>query len=406
MRTRPPTSHDATMQTTEPATRRGLVRRPTNRVIAGVAGGLADATGTHVAWWRLGFGLLALVGGLGVVLYLILWLVLPRADLPRSTAQRVADRFPGMPGWLGVGLLGLGLLLLAAHFWPVDVFRPVLVPPFAREIRDASPGFALAVLLIGLGILLFRGGAERDAIDSPEPGEGPTVLRGDDSTPPPRAQRRARRRRERSMTGWLSFGVSLAAAGIAWLLLASGTVHLSLGQMLALPLALLGVGLLIGTVFGRARWTVLFGLPLIPLVLLASLLPTPITGHYEERRFTIRNAGQVQSSYQQSGGMLRFDFTKLRPNQHPGPISATLGVGSIEVLIPKGMAVDVRGTVGLGGLRFQNRTVYGLGVSNELHLPGPSPVQMTLQLGFGEVDVSVVPAPRRSARRGSGGNDA
>jgi phage shock protein PspC (stress-responsive transcriptional regulator) len=399
-------SHDVAMQTTEPATRRGLVRRPTDRLVAGVAGGLADATGTHVGWWRLGFGLLALVGGLGVALYVILWVVLPRADLPRSTAQRVSDRFPGMPGWVGVGLLGSGLLLLVAHFWPTDLIPPLFIPPFGRQMRNAAPGFAFAVLLIGLGILLFRGSGERDATERPEPTAETSALVDGELPSPPRPPKPARPKRERSVTGWLSSGVALAATGIAWLLLVSGAVHLSLGQMLALPLVVLGLGLLIGTKFGRARWTVLFGLPLIPLVLFASLMPTPITGHYEERRFVVRTAGEAQSSYQQSGGTLTFDFRKLRPGEHPGPIHATLGIGSIEIFLPRGMAADVRGTVGVGGLQLQDHRVYGLGVSDELHLLGPTPIQMTLELGFGEVDVFVMRVPRTPAHGAGGGGNA
>jgi phage shock protein PspC (stress-responsive transcriptional regulator) len=391
--------HDAVMQTTEPATRRGLVRRPTDRLIAGVAGGLAEATGSRATWWRLGFSILALVGGLGVALYLILWVVLPRADRPRSTAQRIADRFPGMPGWVGVGLLGFGLLLLVGHFWPAGMFPRLFVPPFAHEIRDASPGFAFAVLLIGLGILLFRGSGERDAIDTSERTPGASEIVGEALPSLPRSVRPPRLRRERSVTGWLSFGIALAAAGIGWLLVVSGTVHLSLGQMLALPLVVLGVGLLVGTVFGRARWTVLLGLPLIPLVFIASLIPTPITGHYEDRYLTPRNVGQVQSTYQQSGGTLSLDFTRLRRGEHPGPILATLGVGSIEVFLPKGMAVDIRGSVGLGSLRFAGTTVNGLGVSDEFHVSGSSPIQMTLELGFGEVNVYVRASARRPARR-------
>ena len=69
------------------------------------------------------------------------------------------------------------------------------------------------------------------------------------------------------------------------------------------------------------------------------------------------------------------------------------------------MAADVRGTVGLGGLRLQNHDVYGLGVSDELHILGPSPIQMTLELGFGEVDVFVMPVPRKPAHRAGGGGN-
>lgn len=382
------------MQPTAPTTRRGLVRRPTGRLFAGVAGGLADATGTHVAWWRLGFAFLALVGGLGVAIYLILWVVMPRADLPRSGSERIAHRFPGMPGWLGVALLGFGALLLIGHFWPIGVLPPLVVPPFAHRIRDSSPSFAVAVLLIGMGILLFRGNREREALDLPATTVEPTGGTGDLLPPPPRSPRSPRRVRERSVTGWLSFGLALAATGIAWLLLDTGAIHPSPGQMFALPLAILGLGLLVGAFFGRARWTILLGLLLIPLVVVAGIIPTPIIGRYAERTFTVRRAGQVQSTYQQSGGTLVFDFTKLGAGEHPGPIHAVVGFGEIQVLLPKGMTADITGTVGWGSVVTPQTYVNGLGVSGTLHRAGPSPIQLTLEVGFGSVNVYYVSAPQ------------
>lgn len=383
------------MQTTDPTTRRGLVRRPTSRLFAGVAGGLADATGTHVAWWRLGFAFLALVGGLGVAIYLILWVVMPRADLPVSGGERIADRFPGMPGWLGVSLLGFGALLLVGHFWPIGVLPPLVVPPFARQIRDSSPGFAVAVLLIGLGILMFRGNREREMLDRSATIVGPTEGAGDLLPPPPRLPRRHRRPRERSVTGWLSFGLAVAATGIAWLLLNTGAAHPSPGQMFALPLAILGLGLLVGAFFGRAGWTIPLGLLLIPVVVIAGIIPTPITGRYTDRYFTIRRAAQVQSTYQQSGGRLVLDFTKLGDGEHPGPIQATVGFGEIQVVLPKGMSADITGTVGLGNVVTPTSNVNGLGVSGALHRAGSSPIRLTLEVGFGSVTIYYVSAPRK-----------
>lgn len=389
------------MQTTDPTTRRGLVRRPTGRLFAGVAGGLADATGTHVAWWRLGFVVLALVGGLGVAIYLILWVVMPRADLPRSGGARMADRFPGIPGWLGGALLGFGALLLIGHFWPIGFLPPLVVPPFARQIRGSSPGFAVAVLLIGLGILLFRGEREREAVDLSATTVGSTEPSGDLFPPPPRPPRPSRRPRERSVTGWLSFGLALAATGIAWLLLDAGAIHPSPGQMFALPLAILGLGLLVGALFGRARWTILLGLLLIPLVVVAGIIPTPIIGRYADRTFTVRRAGQVQNTYQQSGGTLVFDFTKLGAGEHPGPIHAVVGFGEIQVLLPKGMTADITGTVGWGSVVTPQTYVNGLGVSGALHRVGPSPIQLTLEVGFGSVNVYYASAPRKPKPPGS-----
>ncbi len=54
-----------------------LFRSPHERIIAGVCGGVAQYTGWDVSLIRLGFILLTLMSGLGVVLYLIMWLVMP-----------------------------------------------------------------------------------------------------------------------------------------------------------------------------------------------------------------------------------------------------------------------------------------------------------------------------------------
>src|SRR5438093_3164371 len=63
---------------------RRLRRRVHGRLIAGVAGGLADAAGVSPALFRLGFVLLTLLGGLGVLVYLLLWWLMPREELADS----------------------------------------------------------------------------------------------------------------------------------------------------------------------------------------------------------------------------------------------------------------------------------------------------------------------------------
>lgn len=45
----------------------------------GVCGGLAERFGTDPVWFRLGFVCLALIFGKGVLLYLILTAVMPKA---------------------------------------------------------------------------------------------------------------------------------------------------------------------------------------------------------------------------------------------------------------------------------------------------------------------------------------
>ena len=54
-----------------------LRRSSGDRWIAGVCGGLAQATGLESWAWRLIFALLVLLGGTGVVVYLLMWLFVP-----------------------------------------------------------------------------------------------------------------------------------------------------------------------------------------------------------------------------------------------------------------------------------------------------------------------------------------
>ncbi len=57
-----------------------LRRSRTNRIIAGVCGGLEEFFGLDAFWFRLGFLIALLPGGVpGIAAYLILWLIMPGA---------------------------------------------------------------------------------------------------------------------------------------------------------------------------------------------------------------------------------------------------------------------------------------------------------------------------------------
>ena len=56
-----------------------LVRPRRGKIIAGVCRGIADFFGISVGWVRIGF-LLFGIFGVGELVYLILWVVLPKTD--------------------------------------------------------------------------------------------------------------------------------------------------------------------------------------------------------------------------------------------------------------------------------------------------------------------------------------
>jgi phage shock protein C len=59
---------------------KSLRRSRHDRVIAGVCGGLAEFFGISVFWFRLAFLIALIPGGVpGLCLYLLLWLIIPKA---------------------------------------------------------------------------------------------------------------------------------------------------------------------------------------------------------------------------------------------------------------------------------------------------------------------------------------
>jgi signal transduction histidine kinase len=93
-----------------------LHRRKSDRVVAGVAGGLADVLGVSDAFVRAAFVSLGTVWGLGVFLYLVLWLFtfekVEDLEVEPVSAQQAFG--------LGLAFVGLLVLLNAIGWWPSE----------------------------------------------------------------------------------------------------------------------------------------------------------------------------------------------------------------------------------------------------------------------------------------------
>jgi len=119
-------------------------------VIGGVGGGLAEYSGIDALLWRVGFVALLLAGGSGIVVYLLLWLLMPATPVgeagPAAPRQPSGPRSP-VPGVTLAGLLiVVGALALVARFtdWDLDA--------------TAVLGGALLVVGAGLVVAAFTGG--------------------------------------------------------------------------------------------------------------------------------------------------------------------------------------------------------------------------------------------------------
>lgn len=103
-----------------PATRR-LQRSRSDRMLAGVSGGLARYFEIHPAVFRVGFVVLTLLGGAGVLIYAAAALVMPDEGKEDSIATAALRNRRDRP-WplIGLGLLAVGgaVLLSRATLWP------------------------------------------------------------------------------------------------------------------------------------------------------------------------------------------------------------------------------------------------------------------------------------------------
>jgi phage shock protein PspC (stress-responsive transcriptional regulator) len=68
-------------------------RSARDKKIAGVCAGLAEEFGVSVTLIRLAFVLATLIGGPGIVLYVVLWVVMPMAPEPTGRFLEI-DRSP------------------------------------------------------------------------------------------------------------------------------------------------------------------------------------------------------------------------------------------------------------------------------------------------------------------------
>jgi phage shock protein PspC (stress-responsive transcriptional regulator) len=98
-----------------------LERSSSSRVVAGVSGGLGRYFDLNPAVFRLGFVVLTLLGGAGLLVYLAAVLVIPAEGSDASIAAEVLAERRDRP-WplVGLGLIGVATLVLVSRgeLWP------------------------------------------------------------------------------------------------------------------------------------------------------------------------------------------------------------------------------------------------------------------------------------------------
>ena len=346
-------------------------------MIAGVAAGLGEYFNVDPIVFRLGFVAAAFIGGLGFIAYGLLWLLTPSTEGEAPFHERRRRWFARgtreYPIWVGVGLLVLGAVLLANQ---IGVWRPAVV---------------WGVALIAVGILLFRQGRSPErapAVPAPPP------TRSLQSEEPEAAPSPSPRVRERATLGWVTLGVAIIAVGVVAMFQATGAWHLTADQIVALPLVVLGLGLVIGALWGRARGLIVLGILIVPVLFAASLVRVPFTGGFVDRFVQPQTVEDVLPAYHLVTGQLTLDLRGLTFDSGPVSIIATAVAGRVLVLLPPDVSVQIHAKSGAGEVSLFGTTYDGLKV-DVLRTFEPASGSVTaspalvldLETSFGQVEV-------------------
>ncbi|MGI5127494.1 PspC domain-containing protein [Pseudonocardia sp. CA-107938] len=377
-----------------------------DRMVAGVASGIARRYDIDPTLVRVGFAVAAFTG-IGALLYLACWITFP--DTPADPTAPKTKHHPlvvaaaviaicfGIAGLFdNLGKLVLPVLAVAALLFLLHTNRSERGPVGPRPAPDpeapTTAGPSLVKDLPGMPPQPAPPswdplGAAPFAWDLPEPSP---------VEPPPPAPRRA------PVTA-VTLGAALLAAGVtAAIMLLTGTLSfVTAPTVLGVALAVLGSGLVVGSFLRAGRGIIPFAV-LLSLVTWGTLAtPDAVRGsEFGDLDISPATAAQIQPSYVRAGGDIKLDIRRLDLSVPPGapvtPVQTKLstGAGSIKVIVPANADVTFSGHTGIGEVSFVGRQSDdgpGSGMNiTDLGADGVAsgrPIVIDAQTGAGDVEV-------------------
>jgi phage shock protein PspC (stress-responsive transcriptional regulator) len=355
-------------------------------MVAGVCRGLGDYFDVDPVIFRVLLAVLAFFGGAGIIAYAAGWLLIPDAD---SSSTRLEHWLRGRRGdrrrdalIVAVALIVVALLAngyVFANRFGYAILVVVLVLAGATAIDQVFGSRPPRVRTWAPGGSPTRAPSQAPIAESTWSPSGS----GTTWQPAPVARRR-------SWLAPLTLGATMLTAGVFGIIAASGLAHPQPADVLAACVGVVGLGLLVGAMVGRARLVLIpVGLLLVACLAAADALPRNLTWTAGEQTWTPIGTA-VQSRYVVGAGDATLDLTRLTPGQTL-TISSSTGAGELLVLVPPGSAVDLTAHAGVGQIEAFGHNSSGPGIMQQVNLAGSAtpPLTLTLDLhvGFGEVVV-------------------
>lgn len=408
--------------TGEPVQGRLLRRSRSDRVIAGVAGGLGNYFGIDPVIVRIVFLVLALFGGSGVLLYLVGWLVIAKEGRDESRALQSLRGSPeGNRGGLFLILAIVGLLIITSPL--------VWWPGFGL-----GNGLALPLLLVAAGVALFVWPADgldihrrwhddhrdewhaarsemsearretREAWRESRREWRHGYRRGfDDDTatpappPPPAAPPSSPPEpRPKAFLGPLALAALLLFTGSAVFAHRVDWIDLDPAVFLGIVLVIIGAVLVLSAFLGRARGLIILGVMLLPIAWTVNAVDLTWWDGVGEESHTIDSLSELEDEYRYGIGEFIIDLSDLDLEGETRDLAVGLTIGEAIVYVPEGMHVNIDLDGRIGEVRVDDGIAdrldddgLDIAITTEIGDPDGGTLNLDFDLGIGSGRVEV-----------------
>ena len=359
------------------ATYKELRRSRDDRMLAGVCGGLARYFDVNPTFYRVGFVVLTLLGGAGVLIYGAALLVMPDEGQRDSIASEVLRDRRHRP-W---SLAGLAL---------VGVAGIILLSRLSFHIHSGT-GFWIVVLIIGAVLLQLQHRTKWNwdwqrhahvvaapATNSPPPHTEPAATQPVSAEPatapayePPDYSTfvaESWQHRPRRGSFGITFGVLVVFGGVLGLLAAAG-VHIPWTIALAVGAVAIGFGIVSGAVLGRRVGGLAFlGLLLAGAAVFASTVHLHLGGGVGNR--TYAPLSMPRPNYRLGIGELDLNLSQVTLAGAQTVVTARVGIGNLRVIVPNDVSVRIIGHAGIGDVNLLGHDSNGGSTDETVSIPG------------------------------------
>lgn len=424
----------------------GLRRSRSDRVVAGIAGGLGHHFGIDPVLVRIGFVLLTVFGGSGVLLYLLAWLVIAKEGNDDTSAMRALRGSPEGNRYLLFAVLSLGAIFIIAS--PVAVFGGFGV----------GGALTLPLLLIAAGVafLIWPGDSDRlprsgrvrsdqpsrnpddyidDGIDHMEPAVDPetgepmsarseirqelesardevkTVVAEARDTfrqqrrewrhgyrarrqhaQPPRAERAPK---AAPFLGPLTVAMLLVFAGLSIVAEQSDWWELDPAVYGAITLIIIGVGLTLSAFFGRARGLIFLGVIALPVAWAVAAIDLEWHNGIGEELDRPESLEFLLDRYTFGIGQYGVDLSAVDYAGTETAVEVGLTIGDLTVWVPETVDLVIDADVRAGEIEVfaGDRVITNDGIDADVDADltgtGNGTLLLDADVGFGAIDIIV-----------------